>query len=345
MAEFSNGIEIRNPQKRYAEDVYASLPEVEAGLDLARVHPTLLSGPKEAKVHMSVSERLGREGWNPDQITGARKGTLLHHRNGEVFEVTSIDNGARRLGIKNTDANDMEGAILAAPRVLKAKEYDYRLNGQNRNSKKIKVIDTVFKNRDTRTVEFINTILKAIPAQCMQVFDEIQIHTQSIKDGSFRVEPSLTSRKGVINLYIDQNLEFSDAEIYPTQEVIETLYHELGHAIVNYLKGTTHPGKAWKKCMDESNNDVSAYAAKTRYNKRQKNDDQDRGEIEDIAESFRLYFATDGAKTTRTQPLREFCSPRFEKLDEVMEDLSSMQRKGAITKLFTRSSDALKKAA
>ncbi len=341
--QFPNNIESRNPKKRYAEEIYNSLPEVEAGVDIQRISAASLSSGKDTKIRLSVSDRLGREGWDVDQISGARVGSLLQHRNGDVYEVTGVNNKERKLQIRNTEEDGLDGVIIAAPMTLNAHEYEYKIRDQSGHSKKIKVFDTVVKKRDLRTTEFINAIVSAIPADCMQVFDEIQIHTQNIKSGSFRAEPSLTSERGIINLYLSDDLRFIDDAEFPTKEAIETLYHELGHAIVKYLKGSTHPGRKWRQVMDANSNEISEYASKTKYPKMRGSKEEDRGEVEDIADSFRLYFATDGAKVAQVQPLREFVSPRFEKLDEVMQDLAERQRRGAVSKVISKPRNSLEK--
>lgn len=340
---FSNEIENRNPKKRYAEEVYDSLPEIEAGVDIPRVYPTLLASGKDTKIKLSISDRLGREGWDVDQVSGARVGSFLQHRNGDMYEVTRVNNREKKLEIRNTDESGLDGVIIAAPMTLNAHEYDYKISDQSGHSKKVKVFDTVIKRRDLRTAEFINSLIKAIPAQCMQVFDEIQIHKQNIKAGSFRAEPSLVSERRILNLYVSEDLQYADVEEYPTKEAIETLYHELGHAIAKFLKGSMHPGRKWRQAMDTNGNDISEYAVKTKYPRVHGTKEEDHGEVEDIAESFRLYFATDGAKVSQALPLREFVRPRFEKLDEVMEDLAERQRRGKVSKVLNRPRNSLQK--
>ncbi len=177
----------------------------------------------------------------------------------------------------------------------------------------------------------------------MEVFDEIQIHTQNTKSGSFRAEPSLTSERRILNLFVSEDLKYTNEEEFPTKDAIDTLYHELGHAIVKYLKGSTHPGKKWRQIMDASSNEISVYASKTRYSRRKGSKDDDKGEVEDIADSFRLYFGTDGAKVEQARKLREFASPRFEKLDEIMEDLAERRRRSSVSKLFNRPRNSLNK--
>lgn len=340
---FPNNIESRNPKKRYAEEIYASLPEFEPGVNIPRVYPTLLVGGKDTKIQLSIADRLGHEGWDADQVSGSRIGSLLQHRNGDVYEVTAVNKRDKRLEIRNRSERGLEGAIIAAPMALSAHEYVYKLRDNAGHSKKIKVFDTVIKRRDLRTSEFINTLVSAIPAQCMEVFDEIQIHRQNTKAGSFRAEPSLTSERRILNLYVSEDLRFVEDAEYPTQEAIETLYHELGHAIVKYLKGSTHPGRRWRKAMEASGNSVSEYASKTRYSRRKGSKEDDHGEVEDIAETFRFYFATDGAKVLQAQPLREFVRPRFEELDEAMDYLGNRKNDSLLRKHIFKPTNPLEK--
>lgn len=320
--------------KRRAEDVYESLPEIEAGVDIERVSVVRLSDGRDARLHLSASERLKREGWNPKVLDGVRRKSLVIHNTGEVFEVVEVNKS--RLAIKNPTTG-MEGEVVAEPISIKAHEYNYLLRNRSGLSKKVKVFDTVYKDNSLDTAEFFDELMQSIPAQCLDVFDEIEIHRETGgASGHFRAEPSLLSDRKVLALYVS-------SEGYPIRQAQETLYHELGHAIVKYLKGSVNPGARWKKVMRANGNTVSEYAEKTRYPKKKGEPEEDEGAIEDIADSFRLYFASDGAKSEKASALREFVRPRFEKLDEVMEDLSVLAKTGALRKKLFKPKNVLDK--
>ena len=215
---------------------------------------------------------------------------------------------------------------------MKAHEYSYSLRDDFKHSKKIKVYDTIYRDRSSDTSDFLDNTIKSIPSQCLDVFDEIEIHhAQGGKAGSFRAEPSLFSKRRVLAIYVS-------ADGYPTKDVAETLYHELGHAIAKYIKGTANPGEKWRGAMLADGNPVSKYSSSMKYPK-----ENDNGEIEDIAESVRLYLATNGAKTEETRLLRNFCRNRFQKLDEVFEDLSKRQRTSKFKRLISRPKNSLEK--
>ena len=308
------------PQQRYAETVFESLPPVEIGIEIPRASATRLTSGKTTEVKLSVKEKLGREGWDFQELAKVRKGGVLRNYSGELFEVVDVRKG--QIKIRNHETGT-EGEIVAQSRATKAHEYSYVLRDRAAHSKKVSVYETVYRDASLDTGEFLDAIIQSIPVQCMDVFDEVQIHPKSSDEGgSIRVEPSLFSDKHVLTLYVDK-------DGYITKQAVETLYHELGHAIVKYLKGTMNPGRAWRHCMVEDAYPISEYAAKKRYPKQ-----NDNGETEDFAESVTLYLATDGAKTEKTKSLRKICGNRFEKLDQVFEDLSRRQNSGTFSKLL-----------
>ncbi len=191
-----------------------------------------------------------------------------------------------------------------------------------KHSKKIKVYDSVYKDRSLDTSEFIDSVVGSIPAACMEVFDEIEIHPQNVgKAGAFRAEPSLFSDRKVLALYVGE-------EGYSAKEARETIYHELGHAIAKYFRGTTNPGERYKQAMQADGNAISEYASKTRYPKQ-----NDNGEIEDFADAVMMYLATDGAKSDQARALRDFCKNRFQKLDKIFTDLLARQSLGKLASL------------
>jgi hypothetical protein len=318
----------REVPRRYAETIFESLPSIEVGIDIPRVSATRLSSGKAAEVKLSVKEKLGREGWDYQGLKQARKGGVLRNHSGELFEVLDVARG--KIRIKNHET-EMEGEIVAESRTIRAHEYAYTLRDRAQHSRKVKVYDTVYRDASVDTSEFIDSIIQSIPVQCMDVFDEIQIHRESGDTaGSFRVEPALLSDRNVLTIYVND-------EERVTAKAIETLYHELGHAIVKYLKGTPNPGKVWKRCMAEDGHPVSEYADKTKYPEL-----SDDGEVEDIADSVKMYLATDGAKRDQARPLRDFCQSRFEKLDRVFEELER-RRNGSLFSRVMKSGGSLDK--
>ena len=313
-------IETRTP--RYAESIFESLPETEIGKEIPRAYVTRLTTGKDAELKLSAQESVERQGWNAEAVSRARKGDTLINLSGQVFEVVGGDK--RQLHIRGAES-DEEGTIVFGPQAVKGHEYMYQLR-TGEKTKKIPVHDATYKDRSLDTSDFIDNIMASVPAQCLDVFDEIRIlkmETAS-KAGKFKAEPSLLSNTRSITLYVD-------ADGYPTQETIQTFYHELGHAIAKYVKGNVNPGARWKKAMDADGNSVSEYSAKTRYP-----DKGDHGEIEDLADTIMMYLATDGAKTPATKTLRDFCQNRFKKLDEVFEDLAKRQSDGIIGGLTRR---------
>lgn len=312
------------PKTQYAEDVFESLPKVKPGIEIPRIALTRLTSGKDGELKLSAQESAEREGWDPEAVVHARKGNTLLNRSGQLYEVTATDRDHLRIkGIEDGD----EGAIFYKPRPTKSKEYTYQLRDRDGNSRKIKVHDAVYRDDSFDTSELLDSIMSSVPAQCLDVFDEVRIlkRETSSKGGKFRAEPSLISDTRSITLYVDPDI--AD----PEEEIIQILYHELGHAIAKHLKGSTNPGARWKKAMDADGNSVSEYSAKTRYPKR-----EDHGEIEDFAETVKLYLSTDGAKTDATQRLRKFCENRFAKLDEVFDDLAARQKSSALGRLRKR---------
>lgn len=312
------------PQRRYAETIFESLSPIEIGIDIPRVSATRLSSGKAVEVKLSVKEKLGREGWDYQGLSQTRKGDVLRNYSGELFEVLATTRG--KIRIKNHETN-MESEIVAQSRTIRAHEYAYVLRDNVQHSRKVKVYDTVYRDASVDTSEFIDTVIQSIPAQCMDLFDEIHIHKESSDTaGSFRAEPSLFSDRNVLTIYVSE-------EGYVPARAIKTLYHELGHAIVKHLKGTTNPGKVWKRCMTADGYSVSEYADKKKYPER-----GDDGEIEDIADSVMMYLATDGAKRDQARPLRDFCSNRFAKLDNIFEELQRRQGGGVFSRLMKSNS-------
>ncbi len=318
---FSKSPEV--PKRKYAEDIFDQLPEVEVGVEIPRVSITRLTAGKAVSLSLSVAENLGRQGWDVDSLKTTGKGDLvINQRTGEVYVVVEVQKGMLKIREHETG---MEGAIVARPRSLKAHEYLYSIRTDLGLSKKVKVYDAVYLDHSLETGEFMDGVAGSIPAPCMDVFDEIQVHPQSTeKAGVFKTESALFSERRVLSAYVNDSGHSIDG-------VRETIYHELGHAIAKYLKGKVNPGEKWKQAMREDGNEVSKYAAKTRYPKQ-----NDNGEIEDFAEAVMMYLATDGAKEGRARVLRDFCKSRFQKLDEVFAELLVRQNSSRLDALKRR---------
>ncbi len=308
-----------SPKPTFAQSIFDGLSGLEADREMPRVSAIRLSGGKDATLNLSVKERLGREGWNLDNLIATPVHGVVTNRSGETFEVLEIKKGV--IKIKNSETG-MVGEIIAQPRNLKVHEYAYNLQNSSKNSRKIKVFDAAYKDRSLDTSDFIDNLVGAIPTQCMDVFDEIQIHSQdATAAGIFRAEQSLFSERRILSLYVNP-------DAYTLESVRETLYHELGHAIAKFIKGKVNPGNKWKEVMQLDGNQVSEYASKTRYSNL-----SDNGEIEDFADSVMMYLSTDGAKTSKTESLRNFCKNRFKKLDEIFAELSTRQKSSVVANL------------
>jgi len=312
--------EARTP--RYAEQIFESLPAMEIGTEIRRAAATRLTTGKDAKLKLSAGESVERQGWSAGAVLRARKGDALINRSGQAFKVVSGDK--KHLRIRDAESGE-EGTIAFEPRAIPAHEYTYQLRGEGK-TKELPVYDSVYKDHSLDTTDFIDSIMSAVPAQCLEVFDEVRIVRleTSAKGGQFKAEPSLLANIKSITLYVE-------ADGYPAQETIRTFYHELGHAIAKHLKDDVNPGKRWRRAMQADGNSVSEYSSKARYP-----DKGDHGEIEDFADSVMLYLATDGAKTPATKTLRDFCQNRFQKLDEVFEDLLERQKGGVVGGLKRR---------
>ena len=83
--------------------------------------------------------------------------------------------------------------------------------------------------------------------------------------------------------------------------------------------------------MDADGGHISEYASKTRYPKL-----KDTGEVEDFADSFMMYVATDSAQEDKVKPLRDLRKNSFTKLDEVFEELAARQASGRLGNLKRR---------
>lgn len=319
------------PRVQRAEDIFDTLPAVEAGVDVPRVSVTRLTTGQDAVLKLSVKENLGRAGWDYEALRRAQKGETLMNKSGEIFGVVEVARG--KIKIRHPE-NGSENEIIANAASIKAHTYDYKVGDRAKYSRKIRVYDTVYRDRSLETTDFIDDIVRSIPAQCIDVFDEIHIHRESGKAGSFRAEPSLLTERKVLTLYVSE-------EGHLTVGAIKILYHELGHAIAKFVKGSVHPGKRWRSAMDADGNAVSEYAERTKYPK-----DGDTGEIEDFADAVMMYLATDGAKRSEVLQLRSACGNRFRKIDEVLDDLADRQRLSMIARLakgFLGSSSVLDK--
>lgn len=321
----------REPKQEYVDEFFDTLPPIEAGVDIPRAVVTRLNGGKDAEVHLSIGETLEQHGWSVDAITKAQPGDTVFN----VDTSYTVKKGSRgRINLIDNESG-IETYILAKPESFKAHEYRYQL-GDKEKTKKISVFDAAYKNRSIETVDFLGDLVAAIPIECIDTFDEIRIFPMKTdKSGKFKENASAVfTDKTVITLYVDP-------EKYQSLGVIETLYHELGHAIAKKLKGSVNPGEKWKKVMRMDGNQVSEYAEKTKYKKL-----GDDGEVEDFAETAKLYFATDGAKRGKAEQLRGMISSRFEKFDAIMADLRERRKSGlagTIKRAVTRSGGSLDK--
>ncbi len=122
LERISNSPEV--PKQRYAQDIFEHLPEVETGVQIPRISATRLSSGKDATLNLPVREKLGREGWDLDNLKVARAGDVVINRTGKVFEVVEIKKGTIR--IRNSETG-MEGEIVAQSRSLRVHEYSYNL--------------------------------------------------------------------------------------------------------------------------------------------------------------------------------------------------------------------------
>lgn len=322
------------PKKRYAEDILRTLPAIEIGRDIPRITVTKLVDGRDTRKKLSTSDLLDQQGWDSEAVLNAKKGDVLMNTTGEIFEVVSVNKG--QVAIKNVET-DHEGVIVCSARKIKVQKYVYHVADSAGKIRKISVFDMAYRDHSLDTTDLLDGLIKSLPTQCVNIFDEIQIHKElSSGGGKLRIEPSLLSDKKIIVLYVDP-------DIYNLEDVRKTFYHELGHAIVKHFRGIVHPGKKWQQAMQADRNSVSEYAANKRYPKQ-----NDNGEIEDIADSIMLYLAADGAKNADTFELKNFCSNRFRILDSIFDELSQQQMGGiidAIRRKISKTSSVFDKAA
>lgn len=303
-------------QKRYIKDL-VEFPTGKEGEDIQRIDSiTRLSEGKEIKVKLSTADVLTREGWDVDKLLKARKGDLLFDRFCNPYVVTNVKKG--EISIRDAEDENIEGSISTGSRRIKAHEYSYRVDSSIGEPKIITILDMLYKDRSLATVEFFDDLISALPAQHFNSVDEIRIFEKPAggKAGTSQKGCGVLLKPNVINLYLDQ-------DSYDLMEALETLYHELGHAIAKAIKKSAHPGKAWKAAMDADGNMLSEYAEKARYPKL-----DDNGEVEDFAEAVRLYLSADGAKTTKNAELRNACENRFKILDELFSNPVYQQQFG-----------------
>ncbi len=241
-----------------------------------------LAQGKKTRVKLTSLDLLRKSGWDTDEIANAFVGCTLTNIRGEEFRVTSEKK--EPIEICNIETGQ-QGYIDYAPRDVPAHKYEYRVSDRNGKLKIITVYDLVFKDNSTETSELIDNLIQAIPAQHFDAIDEIRIDRDNLNvKGVFRDDSGLVG-KNIINLYVNSD--------NPSLKLIlETLYHEIGHAIAKALNGNSHPGPKWKKAMDVDGKDISLYSATKRY-KNKKSKAQDHGEIEDFAETMKLYLMTD----------------------------------------------------
>lgn len=276
---------------------------------IKRVDSVRLNGGEEATVTLSSSDRLLREGWSPEHVLKAKKGDLLVSADAEVYKVMAVQSG--QLKVHNNDKG-YDTTIFTGPRTVKAHEYRYKIFDSVGKPKTIKVMDLIFMDRSPETTGLLDELISAIPAQHLNSFEEIRIDRQNqFVAGTFRNEAPLLGDKRIIVLLLEPEAE-SAADV-SKPELLKVLYHELGHALINALKGNPNPGPKWKRAKNLDGNEMSKYSAKTRYN-------GDGGEVEDAAEAIMAYLATDGAKDAKYSALRKGCQNRFEILDKVLGD-------------------------
>lgn len=299
-------------QKQYVEDLVGS-PTGKEGEDISRAHIIeRITGGKERMVKLSQSDLLTHEGWDADRVKKVQKGEVLFDRLGGMYMVASVKKGEITLKDWDEAAEDEEsaeiiGSIRTSSRRIRAHEYGYKINSSMGKHKVVKILDMAYKDRSLDTMEFFDELIRALPAQHFNSVDEIRIFKQPAGgvSGVSKKGCGVMLKPNVIDLYLDE-------DSYDLEFALETLYHELGHAIAKAVKGSAHPGKIWKRAMDSDANYLSAYAEKARYPKL-----GDRGEVEDFAEAVRLYLSTDGAQSNRDSKLRQECESRFKILDEL----------------------------
>ena len=118
MSEFYNpekekyAFDQANPKKRYAEEIFESLPEVEMGSEIPKVSLTRLAAGKDAELKLSAREYLERQGWDVDSLAGAGKGSLiLHAGSGTFYEVLEVQKG--RMKIKDVSPETFGMYLMA----------------------------------------------------------------------------------------------------------------------------------------------------------------------------------------------------------------------------------------
>lgn len=320
--------------KRYAEDIFESLPDVEIGKEIKRVTPTQLTGGRDRNLKISVDENLGRQGWSQKALDGVKRGdTVRNYQSGEIFRVLGVKGNVIEI---QSSESEFVNYITPQTRNVPSHEYQYQLNDNAGHSKKINVYDAAFLDRSLDTSDFMVELLAAIPADCMHVFDEIQLHKIATqKSGISKIEGTVFARNNVITLYIHEDI-IANGPPYPIKAIIEIFYHEMGHAAVKYLKqGSPNPGEEWRKTMRAGGKPMSEYSEKVRYPQ----DDDKVGEVEDFAETFRMFCARDGAVDPQSRSLNEFTNPRFPKMRAVFKQLRERQNMGRIQRMFNRSKD------
>lgn len=287
----------------------ATLPAIgQDGRNIERVAVVRLETGKETILKLSASDILIREGWQPTQVKNAQKGTVLMNIHGnEMYVVTSVDRNKLRVVKleKNGEPGELTGEIHLEPRNVKAHEYFYQVNDSVGYKKKIKIYDLAFKDRSPETSELIDDLISALPSQFLDCVSEIRIEREAQdRAGVARSEGSLFAKKEILILYVD-------SDIVSKQELLETFYHELGHNIAKSITGSIHPGPKWRKAMEEDGTTMSGYASERRYK-----DLNDHGEVEDIAEAARFYFASDGSRDEKYKQILEACASRFNLLEK-----------------------------
>jgi hypothetical protein len=296
------------------EDMLVGPPVGAEGRFVERVGISRIETGKETILSLSVTDNLTRQGWDPKMVRSAETGDYLYNVVGEGFLVT--DRSADAVDIvelKDGKPGEISGCIELRGRTVKAQEYRYLTQSRDGQKRKIRIYDLVFKDRSLDASDLLDDVAASLPAQYLDCVDEIWIERKSQDAGKTRQEISPFSKKNVIVLCIDPD-DVSDAN---KAELKKTLYHELGHSIIKMLnKGNVHPGATWKKAMEKDGTTMSTYAAKQRYPGMYEGM-PDNGEIEDVAEAFCAYFASDGAHDDKYRGVRAATEARFEIIEKI----------------------------
>lgn len=301
------------PEEQYVDRSGVVPPGISDGDNWRNVQraPVNFNRRGDDKFEMSSADMIRLQGFRPDAVAKRGVGEPLWDIYGEAYIIT--EKTKTEVKIKSYEDETRTGVIYIAPMKMPGKKYTFTLGDSVGQSKKLEVHDMAFNHDDSlKTSDFINNLVRAIPAQHFGSVDVIRIHRENgERDGCFREPAGFFTSQKVIDIYVNP-----DHDSNPFWAALQTLYHELGHGIASSICGDVNPGPKWRQAMESDANNISEYSAKTRY-ERPKGKPHDHGEIEDFAETVRLYLRTDGAKASNCSALRAACRYRFAILDEL----------------------------